>query len=71
MATKKQLREALDKANKAYSILESKYKDVLAAYTENLNKLSEAEKELYKLQTILALPVQMEADKIINEHERT
>lgn len=69
MVCKKELSIALRKANAAYEALQEKYNEVLRAYTDNLQKLCEVQKELYKLQSVLALPSQIKADKIIEEHE--
>ncbi|MBP5710569.1 MAG: hypothetical protein J6W84_06290 [Bacteroidales bacterium] len=59
------LRKALDKANIAYSILESKYQQLNEEYQKTLRHCAELEKELQKLKDLHFQPLMMEVDRIL------
>ena len=68
MASKEKLRQALEKSNIAYDILMSKYKDLLKEYTDTLRRLSLADKELYRLQSLLTASTMAKINDILDDY---
>lgn len=68
MASKEELRKALQKSNIAYDILMSKYKDLLKEYTDTLRRLSVADKELYRLQSLLTASTMAKISDILDDY---
>lgn len=71
MITKNELRQALDKSNIAHDILQSKYNDVLEAYTETLMECSTLRKENEMLKHVLKITDIPAADKILPRVNKT
>lgn len=67
MVTKKKLREALNKSNIAYDILQTKYNDLNEQYKEALDRITYLEKEFFKIQNIQFSPLLMKVNKILSE----